>query len=56
MNSKQILEWVKKPGLSGREEGAQLDALLQSYPYFQTAQLCTLRTYTIREVFSIIII
>lgn len=39
MNSKQILEWVKKPGLSGREEGAQLDALLQSYPYFQTAQL-----------------
>lgn len=39
MNSKQILEWVKKPGLSGREEGAQLDSLLQSYPYFQTAQL-----------------
>lgn len=39
MNAKQFLEWMRKPGLSGREDGAQLDSLLQSYPYFQTAHL-----------------
>lgn len=39
MNSKQLLEWMQKPGLTGREDGAQLDALLQTYPYFQTAHL-----------------
>ncbi|MCK6640198.1 MAG: hypothetical protein L6Q81_08930 [Bacteroidia bacterium] len=39
MNAKQLLEWMRKPGMSGREDGAQLDSLLQSYPYFQTAHL-----------------
>lgn len=39
MNAKQLLEWMRKPGMSGREGGAQLDSLLQSYPYFQTAHL-----------------
>lgn len=39
MNSKQLPEWMRKPGLTGREDGAQLDSLLRSYPYFQTAHL-----------------
>ncbi len=39
MNAQKFLEWMKSPGFTAREEGAQLDALLDSFPYFQSGHL-----------------
>lgn len=39
MNAVQFLEWMRNPGQTAREEGAQLDALIDSFPYFQSAHL-----------------
>jgi len=39
MNAQQFLQWMRNPGQTAREEGAQLDALLDSFPYFQSGHL-----------------
>lgn len=39
MNAQQFLEWMRNPGKTAREDGAQLDALLDSFPYFQSGHL-----------------
>jgi hypothetical protein len=39
MNTQQFLSWMRSPGQTAREDGAQLDALLDTFPYFQTAHL-----------------
>jgi hypothetical protein len=44
MNTQQLLGWMKDPGSLGKEAGAQLDALSQSFPYFQTAHLLLIKS------------
>lgn len=39
MNAQQFLTWMRNPGQTSREESAQLDALLDSFPYFQSGHL-----------------
>lgn len=39
MNAQQFLGWMRNPGQTAREDGAQLDALLDSFPYFQSGHL-----------------
>jgi len=39
MNAQQFLTWMRNPGNTSREESAQLDALLDSFPYFQSGHL-----------------
>ena len=39
MNTQQFLSWMRNPGQTAREDGAQLDALLDTFPYFQSAHL-----------------
>ncbi len=39
MNAQQFLTWMRNPGTTSREESAQLDALLDSFPYFQSGHL-----------------
>lgn len=39
MSAQQFLEWMRNPGKTAREDGAQLDALLDSFPYFQSGHL-----------------
>ena len=39
MNAQQFLSWMRNPGQTSREESAQLDALLDSFPYFQSGHL-----------------
>ncbi len=39
MSAQQFLEWMRNPSKTAREDGAQLDALLDSFPYFQSGHL-----------------
>lgn len=39
MNAQQFLTWMRAPGKTSREESAQLDALLDAFPYFQSGHL-----------------
>lgn len=39
MNAQQFLTWMRSPGQTSREESAQLDALLDAFPYFQSGHL-----------------
>lgn len=39
MNAQQFLTWMRNPGQTSREESAQLDAMLDSFPYFQSGHL-----------------
>lgn len=39
MNAQQFLTWMRNPGSTSREESAQLDALLDAFPYFQSGHL-----------------
>src|ERR1044072_9184320 len=39
MNATQFLTWMRNPGKTSREESAQLDALLDAFPYFQSGHL-----------------
>lgn len=39
MNAQQFLTWMRNPGETSREESAQLDAMLDSFPYFQSGHL-----------------
>lgn len=44
MNAQQIIAWMKEPGNLGKDASAQLDALTQTFPYFQTAHLLYIKS------------
>lgn len=44
MNTQQLVGWMKEPGILGKEAGAQLDLLTQTFPYFQTAHLLYIKS------------
>jgi hypothetical protein len=44
MNAQQIISWMSQPGNLGKDASAQLDALTQTFPYFQTAHLLYIKS------------
>lgn len=44
MNTQQLIGWMENPGALGKEAGAQLETLTQSFPYFQTAHLLLIKS------------
>ena len=44
MNTKLLTGWINEPELLGKDASAQLDALTQTFPYFQTAQLLYIKS------------
>lgn len=44
MNAQQLIGWMENPGALGKEAGAQLETLTQSFPYFQTAHLLLIKS------------
>ncbi len=44
MNTQQLISWMKDPVVMGKEATAQLDALTQTFPYFQTAHLLYIKS------------
>jgi hypothetical protein len=44
MNTQQLIGWMKEPSSLGKEAGAQLDTLTQTFPYFQTAHLLYIKS------------
>lgn len=44
MNAQQLTTWMKDPASLGKEAGAQLDTLTQTFPYFQTAHLLLIKS------------
>lgn len=44
MNTQQLLGWMNDPASAGKDAGAQLDSLTQTFPYFQTAHLLLIKS------------
>ncbi|MBI3512332.1 MAG: hypothetical protein HY064_16850 [Bacteroidetes bacterium] len=44
MNLQQMIQWMNDPVSLGKDAGAELDAVLQQFPYFQTAHLLYIKS------------
>lgn len=44
MNTQQLIGWMNDPASAGKDAGAQLDSLTQTFPYFQTAHLLLIKS------------
>lgn len=44
MNTQQLLGWMNDPASAGKDAGAQLESLTQTFPYFQTAHLLLIKS------------